>query len=202
MNVDMLSEDIEQQREVAPEVHTKRLERIRRSIDILSDSVQDFLRLSVPFDVDPVPVDIDAFIREIGDFIEPEGHAAGIEIHYRFDTDIPRVMADRRVLSTALLNIIINSKEAIGENGTITISTSQPGAGPVRISVDDTGGGIPPGHENKVFSRFFSTKDQGTGLGLIVVKRVVKTLDGSISFENRPGEGVVFHIDLPAEGAA
>jgi signal transduction histidine kinase len=71
----------------------------------------------------------------------------------------------------------------------------------VVLSVDDTGGGIPDGILEEIFNPFFTTKDVGTGLGLTLVRRIVRAHGGRVEVENHPGEGVTFHLWLPVTEA-
>jgi signal transduction histidine kinase len=99
-----------------------------------------------------------------------------------------------------LFNIILNAIQAMEEGGTLSIVTEageKGGRKSVRIIVSDTGRGIPPEELDKIFVPFFTTKTQGTGLGLPICKQLLEQHGGTITVESRVGRGTTFTIDLP-----
>ena len=121
---------------------------------------------------------------------------------------------DEGQISQAIDNVIINAKQAMLHGGTLTISAENTIAGSnqreqhlpegryVRLSIHDTGPGIPAEHLSKIFDPFFTTKDTGHGLGLSVVYSIVKKHGGFVAVDSKPGAGSTFHIFLPASGDA
>jgi signal transduction histidine kinase len=107
------------------------------------------------------------------------------------------VLADPLLLGQALLNLLINAVEAIGARGSIDLAWSPLAPpGKFRISIRDSGPGIPPAVAEKIFNPFFTTKETGTGLGLAIVHRIVEAHDGSITAANAQGGGAVFEIKI------
>ena len=137
-----------------------------------------------------------------------------IVLHSEFAPELPLVLADAGMIEQVLLNLAVNSRDAMPEGGRLTIATSArtlsvaearqiPGASPGRcvcLSVTDTGCGIPPESMPRIFEPFFTTKDvgRGTGLGLATVHGIVKQHQGWIEVESEPGKGTTFHIRIPA----
>jgi signal transduction histidine kinase len=197
MNVEMIEEDMAREDEFPLEPNRKRVARINKGIHFMREALQDFNALSDPLDISKNPVDLNELLRELGDFIEPECYSRDIRVEYELTEGIPSVETDKKHLSSALLNLIINAKEAIEENGVITLASHRTQSG-IAVEVKDTGGGITPENEQKIFKDFFSTKDDGTGLGLTIVKKTVDELGGTVEFENRTGEGMTFTVTLPA----
>jgi signal transduction histidine kinase len=125
---------------------------------------------------------------------------------------LPDVAADPRRLGQALNNLLDNALRHTPAGGRISLSAQALSDRLVRLTVADTGGGIPPEHLAHVFDRFFRVPGQspehGTGLGLAIVKEIVTAHHGHIECVSEPGKGTVFHIDLPtwrppeADGAA
>lgn len=128
-------------------------------------------------------------------------------------SDLPYIKADPGQLEQVLMNLVINARDAMPDGGQLTISSGwrdfdrsfmlqNPGAKPGRyawFSIHDTGEGISPGDQKKVFQPFFTTKAQGkgTGLGLATVYGIVKQSGGYISLESQPGQGACFTVYLP-----
>ena len=110
-----------------------------------------------------------------------------------------RIEADRRHLEQAIMNLVVNARDAMPRGGSIHIETSAPEPGPVKIMVRDTGHGMTPEVRARIFEPFFSTKPSGTGtgLGLPTVRRIVGESGGEISVESTPGKGACFTITFP-----
>lgn len=113
------------------------------------------------------------------------------------------VLVDKNQIMEVFLNIILNAIEAMPRGGELKVSSAaykapKNGAEYVRVGIADTGYGIPPENLTRLFERYFTTKKEGTGLGLAVVDRIVKAHEGLISVESEPGKGTTFYVDLPA----
>jgi C4-dicarboxylate-specific signal transduction histidine kinase len=114
--------------------------------------------------------------------------------------DDPTVIGNPIRLEQVCMNLLTNARDALAESHSKQLTiTSRVEAGMVRLTFRDTGPGISPGLEQRIFDPFFTTKDVGlgTGLGLSITYGIVKDHDGSISIDNRPGEGATFIIELP-----
>jgi signal transduction histidine kinase len=124
----------------------------------------------------------------------------GVDVVRRFDPSLPQVSADPDLLHQAFLNIVINARQAMPQGGRLTVESRADGRNgrPVRITISDTGAGIPPDHLDRIFQPFFTTKPNGTGLGLAIAARIVEQHGGRIAVNTAPGEGTTFTIALPA----
>ncbi|HEU4724547.1 MAG TPA: ATP-binding protein [Candidatus Eisenbacteria bacterium] len=140
-----------------------------------------------PFPLDELLGDLRAlYAREIGEGrlrIEPASERLVVS-------------ADRGQLRQALVNLVLNGLDAAGAAGTVTVSASR-GEREARLDVRDTGPGFTPDAKANLFVPGFTTKSQGSGLGLAVVERIVNEHGGSIAVESRPGAGATFHLRLP-----
>lgn len=125
---------------------------------------------------------------------QPLCASLGIEIEKCLQTDLPPINADRDKLKQAILNLLKNSMEAMPGGGKIKIAGSAT-SDMVTIEIADTGTGIPP--DIDIFQPFATTKNQGTGLGLVIVRQIVTAHHGTISYSSEPGKGTVFVISLP-----
>lgn len=113
------------------------------------------------------------------------------------------VLVDKNQLMEVFLNIILNSIEAMPQGGELRVSSStykdpKKGIEFIRVGIADTGCGISSENLTRIFNRYFTTKNEGTGLGLAVVDRIVKAHGGCVSVESEPGKGTTFLVDLPA----
>lgn len=115
---------------------------------------------------------------------------------------LPPVYCYPHLLSQVFLNLLVNAAQAIEGEGSIRVRTRCE-AGGVHVWISDTGRGVDPADQPKLFTSGFTTKPPGvgTGLGLAISKESVEKHGGTIDFESRPGEGTTFHIRIPAEGA-
>ena len=112
--------------------------------------------------------------------------------------NVPKITANLDSLKHVFLNLLINAVEAIRENGVITIrSYMSPNKKGVGVEVADTGCGIPPDDMAKVFEPFFSSKNNGTGLGLAVSYGIVQKHRGDIKVSSQPGKGTSFTVEIP-----
>ncbi len=125
-----------------------------------------------------------------------------INIAKTYDPRLPPISCDSQQLKQVLINILMNSHEAMHGRGTITIQTKQTtyeNRPFIAISIADTGGGIDPANIDNVFNPFFTTKERGTGLGLAISNKIIMNHKGHIDVENIAGKGVTFIIYLPAK---
>ena len=121
-----------------------------------------------------------------------------IEVVRDYDRSLPKLNVRGSELNQVWTNLLDNAIDALGENGTITISTHRDNSCAI-VDVTDDGPGIPPENRDRVFDSFFTTKDvgAGTGLGLATARRiVVDRHDGSLTFDSEPGH-TTFHVSLP-----
>ena len=134
--------------------------------------------------------------------------AEGIRVACEVGPDLPPIYGDEEELRRVLLNLVSNAMDSIKDEGEVRLSVQredQNGHPGVRLSVADTGVGIPEEHRDRLFEPHFSTKTSGTGLGLAIVSRIVQDMGGQVAFESRPGGGARFMVWLPggeAEGDA
>ena len=143
-------------------------------------------------------VDVNEVVRQAVDFFEGRCRKEGIELKVELDKDIPKIWIDPSHLNQMVINLSVNALQAMPSGGLLRIATRRDREN-VFIEVADTGYGIKPELEEKIFLPFFTTKDigEGTGLGLAVVHGLVSSYEGSVTFTSREGFGTVFLISLP-----
>jgi signal transduction histidine kinase len=126
----------------------------------------------------------------------------GISIRTELKDDLPLTVADRVQLQQVLMNLMLNGIEAMKDTGGVLTVKSQLGEdGQIEISVHDTGPGLPLGKADQMFDAFFTTKPQGSGMGLAISKSIVESHGGRIWANGDGGRGATFHFTLPAAPA-
>lgn len=145
--------------------------------------------------------DINHLITETVEMLDFELKRQGIRVDLSFKEDLPFIDADSSALKQAILNIILNAKEAMPSGGELKIKTDCKGEGfsNILIEIQDTGVGIKEEDMEKIFSAGFTTKEDGSGLGLYVTQRIITQLGGDIKVESKPGRGTKFTISLPSK---
>jgi len=137
----------------------------------------------------------------IGEMVElVRGQATGHGVSLRSDlaSDLPRVVADRVQIQQVLMNLMLNGIEAMNDTGgVLTIKSDIRPNGQIEISVNDTGTGLPPGKADQIFDAFFTTKPQGSGMGLAISKSIVES-HGGLIWARETGHGATFYFTLPA----
>lgn len=169
---------------------------VNEEIDRLNRIVVDFLFAVRPMDIELREGDLNALIRELVDFMHYELEAAGICFDLQLAENLPKLNFDERYVKQALLNLVKNAVAAMPSGGVLTIRT-EPTADEVRVSIADTGIGIPEENLPKIFEPYFTTRETGSGLGLTLVFKIVKEHRGEISVKSKEGEGTCFVVTLP-----
>lgn len=163
----------------------------------LEQMLSNFLKVANHTDVDFAEEDVNAIIEQVIEFMSTELSRRGIVATTQLDRSVPRLMIDKNLIKQAIMNLVKNSMEAMGDaGGVITLQTSVDGDQAV-IHVIDTGSGMSPETLHQIFSPYFSTKPNGTGLGLLSVKRIVKQHGGTIAAESALNRGTRFTVKLP-----
>jgi signal transduction histidine kinase len=141
-------------------------------------------------------VDVNGIAQEIAASTATTG---GINIRTRLADALPRANGDPVIVRRILDNLVRNAVESLdGKGGDVTITTARTREGAIRIIIDDTGRGMSEDELAHVFADFYTTKPDGTGLGLSVVRRLTADLHGAVRVESAPGKGTTFTIELPS----
>lgn len=163
----------------------------------MEELVSEFLAFARPAKDDLEEVDLVKLIGGLLDFVALDLEQGQVTAVTELAPNLPPVYADAGKLKRALLNLLINARQAMPGGGTLTVRAGLGVPGRVLIEVSDTGCGIPKEDRPRIFQTFFSTKPDGTGLGLAVVKRTVDDLGGRVTFHSEVGRGTTFRISLP-----
>jgi len=146
-------------------------------------------------------VDINAVIREMVGLVRNEANHYSISIRTQL-ADTPRIMADRVQLQQVFMNLMLNGIEAMKDmkaGGELTIKTQQAENGHLMVSVSDTGLGLPPQQADQIFNAFFTTKLNGTGMGLSISRSIIESHGGRLWAADNSARGASFHLTLPTE---
>ena len=175
---------------------------IAEEINKVASMIGRFMDLTHPRKMRSEPIVIEKVIDRTMALVRPKLDGAGITVSFDIPKEIPSVVGDERQLGQLLLNLILNSINAMPNGGTIKISAEEhsdkeSGRRYLRIKFSDTGSGISEVIINKIFNPFFTTRADGTGLGLSIVARIVESHGGYIKVRSAPGAGTTFFIDLP-----
>jgi signal transduction histidine kinase len=174
------------------------LEEIQRQANRVNSAISNLLKYSRPVEINLVKGNINELVESLVLFLSSQRVNKNINFKLELQEGIPDFSFDAGQLENVLMNLGLNAIQAIEKDGQIIFSTTYDEAAKIiRISVKDTGNGIPPEKEPEVFKPFFTTKTEGTGLGLAIARDIIEKHNGDIRFENFPGAGCVFIISLP-----
>jgi PAS domain S-box-containing protein len=188
--------DVPEAREAASRI----VKDITRAADIIG-------RISLLFKkggLQPELVDVNELIREMIVLLRSEASRYAISIRTEFAENLPKVMADRVQLQQVLMNLMLNGIDAMKEmsGGSELTIKSRVDDGQLLISVSETGVGLPTEQADQIFSAFFTTKDNGTGMGLPISRSIIESHGGRLWAAGAPGRGATFQFTLPATVAA
>ncbi len=172
------------------------LDKIAQEIVNVEDFLKHLVRSASSVSSEPRPVDVSLLVRESLDLIGGVTAAGGIEVVLDLRHAGARVSGSVVELRQMLLNIFHNSVEAMPDGGRLTVRTAVDGP-MLSLAAEDTGCGMSEEVRQRVFSPFFTTKREGSGLGLVIARRIASDHGGRLSFESKEGEGSRFHILLP-----
>lgn len=170
----------------------------RSEVKRLDQIITQFLKAVRPAPLECVPTDFNSLVGETVEFLRNEVEDRGISVEIITGKHMPPVSLDQDQFRQALYNIIRNSFQAMGSKGHLRIATSSDDTH-VWVSIGDTGGGIDPGSIDRIFEPYYTTKEQGSGLGLHVVQRIVRAHGGEIMIQSARGKGMLFTIRLPRQ---
>lgn len=181
---------------------------VPRELERINEIMERLLELARPSRLTFSLVRLAGLLERAVDLYANQIEAKGITVVREYARDVPPIQADEDALYRALVNLVANALDAMGQGGRLTLRLAWNDGGAaraahrafnrrVRIEVEDTGAGIAASHSERVFNPFFTTKDTGTGLGLAIAHKIVEDHGGAIDFRSVPGAGTTFRIVLP-----
>jgi len=182
---------------------TEIINEVLEQITRLDKTVNDLLFFGKPSQPEPTFANINSILEKTLMFASQHRSGRDIEKKLELDGSLPAVYVDPKQIQQVFLNLILNAFQAMQNGGMLKIGTSiidLEGKQWARVTIADSGPGIPAQILSKIFTPFFTTKAQGTGLGLAICHKLVTQHGGRINVESRDGIGTVFSVDLPVYG--
>ena len=179
----------------APELARK----ISSTVDHLGAVVSEITALGRPPELHRAPIALAPLLDECLTFARARCATEDLEIERAYDPSCPDVLADARELRKAFLNLLLNALEALPSKGQLTLATSyDPESRTVTVVIEDTGEGMSDETLARAFHLFFTTKPEGTGLGMALARSVIDLHGGALDVQSAPGRGTRVRVRLPA----
>ena len=172
--------------------------KIADTINQLIRRVEQILGFARPLSLSPRPGDLNRIVNDVLELLRPQLTANKVEVRMSPDRNRATVMLDEASMNGALLNLILNAIEAMPKGGTLSITTEAVDE-TLRLEITDTGRGISEEEAKNIFEPFYTTKEQGLGLGMPYAKKIIEQHGGLISLRSQPGEGTTIYVTLPAQ---
>ncbi len=174
---------------------------IKKEAERLQHLTDEYLAFARPPRPAAAHQSLNAVAEELAHLVREESRRSGITVETRLSHGCPCALIDPHQIKQAALNLVRNAMQAMPGGGRLTISTDVFADGAVTLTVDDTGPGVPEELRCQIFEPFFTSKPEGTGLGLPLAAHIVRDHDGELDFGPAPGGGTRFTIKLPPSRA-
>ncbi|HEU0006191.1 MAG TPA: ATP-binding protein [Terriglobia bacterium] len=185
------------------QVVSQHAEDAARSLDVITQEikrldrvVRNFLNFNRPVEVRLKKEDIQPVLQEVVTLAQNEARQHNVQISVQADDNLPSIQLDPDLMKQCLLNIVLNACQAMPKGGSLNISTALHN-GSLELRVQDEGVGIPPENREKVFNLYYTTKENGSGIGLATVFKVVQLHNGEIEVDSEVGRGTTFILKFP-----
>jgi signal transduction histidine kinase len=175
-----------------------------KEVDRICGLINDLLSFARPSKPNVAPENISDVVENIARILETQAREKNVEITREFDLSLPKVWIDKEQMKQVFMNLILNAIQAMKDGGSIVISTRISAKNNadlikeyVQVYIRDTGVGIPEENLEHIFDPFFTSKDEGSGLGLAVSNQIVQEHGGFVTVESTVGKGSVFFVHVP-----
>jgi two-component system sensor histidine kinase HydH len=180
------------------QIDDRAAEPIRQQINRFHALLHQLLALSRPRTLELGPTSLPALVQRVADLVRGQAAVQGVDLEVSPAPDLPLILGDPDRLEHLLVNLCLNGIDAMAEAGGKLTIEGRADAGIAEIAVTDTGRGISPEHLSHLFEPFFTTRPNGTGLGLFSCRQIAEEHGGTLSVESAPGRGARFTLRLPA----
>lgn len=186
-----------------PEGDSRRevMKQIQVQVGRLNNTVNDLLYFGKPGQPEFTYCDINSLIKQTLMFVVQHPEAKNINRVEELTPGLPPVWIDQKQVQQVLLNLLVNALQAMAQGGVLTVASEKvvrEGQDWLRVSVSDTGPGISADELNKIFTPFYTTKTQGTGLGLPICRQLMESNGGALRVDSQHRGGACFYLELPA----
>ncbi len=181
------------------EEHSMYYQVITTELSRIDSIINEFLLISKPQAIRFQKKDINQIMKETVDFLNAQAVLYNVQFVANYDEGLPPIYCEPNQLKKVFINIIKNAIEVMPNGGNITIMINNNGDNQIHIAIQDEGMGIAKEKIKRLGEPFYTTKDMGTGLGLMVSYRIIEEHKGSILIESEEGKGTTFHINLPID---
>ncbi len=169
---------------------------VQQEIQRLDDIVHRFLVAIRPLKPKLEKCSVNDLVRDVLRFLKHELARQEIQCDIRLDEAVVRTLLDPAHIKQALINLVKNAMQAMSKRGVLSVSTAMKVAA-ICIRIQDSGEGIAPEHLSKIFDPYFTTRENGSGLGLMMTHRIIKEHGGEVEVKSRMGKGTEFVLTLP-----
>lgn len=170
---------------------------IRGEVARLNTIVQEFLTLARTPTLQRASVAVAVLLQEVAALLEAEANTRSVRLTVQVPESLPPLCLDRQQMQQALLNLLLNALQATPPGGAVQI-TAAAGAAEVRITIADQGSGIAPELLERIFDPYFTTKPEGTGLGLPIALQIIQAHGGTLDVGSTLGQGTTVEVHLPS----
>ena len=196
LNSELLGDELSQFKESDTAEAWTLLKSVRAEVDILSQVTADYLKFVRMPSLEKTPIDCNEMLVDLLDLHAEVAASRKIRIEKEFERDIPEVVLDETQMRVAIQNLILNGFDAMPDGGRLLVKTELENQH-LAIRISDSGKGISLEEQASLFTPFFTTKANGTGLGLVLSRQIITEHNGSIRFESEGGTGATFIVELP-----
>ncbi|MBI5850462.1 MAG: GHKL domain-containing protein [Planctomycetes bacterium] len=200
LNLQLVKEDLGAAESPRDQRIVRRLSVVESEVLRLQGILEQFLGYVRVPELKLARVNLDALLRDVVEFVQPEMHERGVPVRILGDGADHDVELDADQFRAVIVNLLRNAMDACHDGGEVIVATRSNEREAI-VQVIDTGSGMSPEVFAKAFTPYFSTKRQGTGLGLPTARRIVEQHGGTIQLDSEPGRGTAFTIRLPLRAA-
>lgn len=178
------------------EGHDDNFNLVVSELDRVDSIIGEYLSFARPKNHALKPVGLESLLQQIIKLLSVEAAIKNIQIDTLFEQDLPLIQCDENQMKQVMINLLKNAIEAMPNGGTIVVSARKHASDRIRIRVEDEGCGIAEDQLSKLGNPFYTTKEKGTGLGIMVCKQIIKDHGGSLQITSKLGEGTIVEIEL------
>jgi signal transduction histidine kinase len=188
---------LKMQRKLDPEdPHWERLNIIFRECQRVELLLKDMVHFARPISLDLEPTDMNRLLKKVLEVVGPQAEKTGIQLSSNLEGNLPSIPADQTRLTQVFYNLVLNAIQSCPPEGLVLIQTARK-KNQILIEVADNGSGVPVEFQQEIFRPFFSTKKEGSGMGLAISRRIVELHQGKLQCRSNEPRGTVFTLALP-----